>query len=101
MWGPRKEVYERLHPEAVSVTQRDGPGRGHKNDRQNGKRFTKDAAVRTGKSERSIQRSATWAKRIPANVLQTIAGTAIDKGDELGYEVHIDRKLERCSATNW
>ena len=80
--GARKEIYERVHPE----TKDGATGRGRPKVRQNGEandRFTKDAASKTGKSERSMQRSATRAKRIPAKVLQTFAGTAIDKGEEL------------------
>jgi hypothetical protein len=59
----RKAIYEELHPDTVSVTARGGPGRGKKNDRQNGdgftERFTKDAAAKTGMSERTVQRAVT------------------------------------------
>ena len=56
----RKELYEILHPDTKSVTERGGPGRGN-NGRQIGEgfseRFTADTAERTGRSERRIMRA--------------------------------------------
>jgi hypothetical protein len=61
-----------------------GPGRA-KTRRQNGddiaERFTKDAAKKTGKSERSVQREAERANRVI--VLTDIVNTSLDEGDEL------------------
>jgi N6-adenosine-specific RNA methylase IME4 len=45
------------------------------------KRFTRDTASKTGKSERSIQRNVARAKRV--DVLKEIVGTSLDKGDEI------------------
>jgi hypothetical protein len=55
--GRRKELYEKLHPETRHGT----IGKGRAKSRQVGDskvRFTKDAANKTGKSERNIQRDA-------------------------------------------
>jgi hypothetical protein len=81
----RKELYEQKHPETVSVTRRGGPGRGKKNGRQNGEgladRYTKDAAEKTGDSERTIQRNVERGENIP-NVAE-LSGTFLDQGTEL------------------
>jgi len=81
----RKELYEQKHPETVSVTKRGGPGRGKKNGRQNGEgladRYTKDAAEKTGDSERTIQRNVERGENIP-NVAE-LSGTFLDQGTEL------------------
>lgn len=45
-------------------------------------RFTAETAAKTGKSERAVQRDATRADRLGAD-LDRIAGTTLDKGAEL------------------
>jgi ParB/RepB/Spo0J family partition protein len=80
-YAARKPLYEKLHPETVSVTKRGGPGRGKKNARQNGDRFTKDTAKKTGKSERTVQREVERGDKI-ADVAE-LAGTSLDKPNEL------------------
>ena len=81
----RKKLHEQKHPETISVTKRGGPGRGKKNGRQNGEgladRYTKDAAEKTGDSERTIQRNVERGNDIP-NVAE-LAGTSLDQGAEL------------------
>ena len=75
----RKEIYERLHPE----TKDGATGKGRPKVRQNGEandRYSKDAATKTGKSERAVQRDVARGK-IP-DVLDLV-GTSLDKGDEL------------------
>jgi ParB/RepB/Spo0J family partition protein len=79
--GRRKELYEKLHPE----TKHGARGRGRsKKSRQVGNsnnRFTKETAKLAGQSERKVQRDAARAKKV--KVLADIAGTSLDKGDEI------------------
>jgi hypothetical protein len=68
------------------VTKRGRPGRGHtgqgrKNGRQSGERFTKDAAKKQGKSERTVQREAALGEAIPD--VAKLAGTSLDSPKEL------------------
>lgn len=89
----RKELYEKKHPE-TKPTKAGGPGPA-KNRRQVGddttagrklgddttaERFTRDAAERTGQSERKVQRDAGRGK---ITDLADIIGTSLDKGEEL------------------
>lgn len=77
----RKELYEKQHPE----TKHGAVGRGRKKSRQFGDsiedRYTKDAAVKTGTSERSIQREVARGQKVV--VLSEVAGTSLDQGAEL------------------
>lgn len=68
-----------MHPETRNGGSRRGSSRqtGDLNDR-----FTSDTAAKTGKPERSIQRDATRAKALGAD-LDRIAETSLDKGAEL------------------
>jgi len=79
--GKRKELYEKLHPE----TKRGAVGRGRNRVANVGdsivERFTKEAAKRTGKSERTVQREAERASKVA--VLSDIVRTSLDEGDEL------------------
>ena len=80
-FGRRKELYEKLYPETVSVRVRGGPGRGKKNNSQNESGFVVDTAKKTGKGRSTIARDVTRAKNIA--VLADIVGTSLDEGDEL------------------
>jgi hypothetical protein len=81
----RKEIYERLHPQ----TKRGAAGgaatkaKAGKANRQVGEqpRYTADAAKKTGKSERAVQREA--ARGAAISDVASLAGTSLDKGDEL------------------
>ena len=81
----RKEIYERLHPETkAGAAQAKGMNAAQGRGRQNGDdvdRYTADAAKKTGKSERSVQREAARGAAIPD--VAALAGTSLDKGDEL------------------
>ena len=69
----RKAAYEATHPE----TKTGGTGRGRAKVRQVSgpiASFAKDTAAKSGKSERSIERNATRAKALGAD-LDRIAGT--------------------------
>jgi ParB family chromosome partitioning protein len=77
----RKAAYEAVHPE----TKHGATGRGRAKSGQVGhsnERFTADTAAKTGKSKRSIERDATRAKALGAD-LDKVAGTSLDKGAEL------------------
>jgi hypothetical protein len=81
--GKRKELYEKLHPE-TKPTKTGGPGRAKTRRKvcdDTADRFTKDAAKKTGKSERAIQLDAARANKIV--VLSDVAGTSLDTGEEL------------------
>jgi N6-adenosine-specific RNA methylase IME4 len=90
--GKRKELFEKLHPE----TKRGGDRKSAKakSTRQNGdlKRFTKDAAKKTGKGERTIQRDAARAKIAS---LADVVGTSLDSGDELDALAKLPNKAQR------
>ena len=81
----RKEIYERLHPETkAGAAQAKGMNAAQGRGRQIGDhvgRYTADAAKKTGKSERSIQREAARGAAIPD--VAALAGTSLDKRDEL------------------
>jgi N6-adenosine-specific RNA methylase IME4 len=81
----RKRLYEKLHPEAVSVRVRGGPGRGKKNESQNGTRFSPsfidDTTAKTGKGRSTVAREIARAAKI--SNLRDVIGTALDKPDEL------------------
>lgn len=77
--GRRKELYEQLHPE----TRNGAIGGGHTQLRQPGeaapamKRYT----ATTKRSERTAQREAARAKRVPR--ITDAIGTSLDQGEEL------------------
>lgn len=86
----RKAIYEALHPETAH-------GGDRRSSRQLGdlkskepERFTKQTADATGASERSVQRDANRGEKISPLMLKRIAGTSLDKGEELDALVKID-----------
>ena len=85
----RKKLYEREFPQ----TRQGAIGRGRKG-RQNGdpKRYTADAAAKTGTSERTVQREVARGE-IP-NVL-SVAGTALDTADELDALAKLPKASQR------
>jgi ParB/RepB/Spo0J family partition protein len=91
--GQRKEIYERLHPE----TKLGATGRGRAKNRianvGEAIRFTKDAAKKTGKSERSFQREAQRAAQIIG--LADVVGTSLDQGDELDALAKLPEPVQR------
>jgi uncharacterized ParB-like nuclease family protein len=80
----RKDIYEALHPE----TRHGAIGGGHDQSRKlcdsaKAERFTGDTAARTSRSERAVQLDATRGEKIVEDVLETIMGTAFDRGTNL------------------
>lgn len=79
----RKTIYEALHPETAH-------GGDRRSSRQLGdlktdepERFTKSTADATGASERTVQREAERGEKIGEAALKRVAGTSLDKGEEL------------------
>lgn len=75
----RKEIYETLHPEAASFAFKGNQHTGEVTDKLS---FTKDAAAKTGRDERTIRRDAARGEAL-GDALKDIAGTSLDKGVEL------------------
>jgi uncharacterized ParB-like nuclease family protein len=95
--GRRKELYGRAHPE----TRHGGDRKSAKarSSRQNGdlkQRFTEDAAEKTGKSERAIQRDVERAGKVA--VLHDIVRTSLDQGDELDALARLPEAEQRKLA---
>jgi len=72
----RKEIYERVHPEATQGA----TGRGGKKD-PNLRSFSEDTSKKTRRGKASIARDATRARQIPQ--IADVIGTTLDKGSEL------------------
>jgi len=91
--GERKRLYEKLHPETRHGGDRKSAKA--KSSRQSGelKRYTKDAAKKTGKSERSVQREVERASKITG--LADVVGTSLDEGEELDALAKLPRTAQR------
>lgn len=76
----RKEAYEALHPETKHGGDRASRQLG---DLKETDRFTADTAVRTGTSERVVQRNAERGTRISEQALQLVRGSKLDTGTYL------------------
>jgi ParB family transcriptional regulator, chromosome partitioning protein len=93
-WAARKVLYEKLHPETKkggAPGAGKGKGKRKMEDRQNGG-FAKDAAKRTGKSERTIQREIARSKIV---LLGDVVGTSLDEPDELDALVKLPPEVQR------
>jgi hypothetical protein len=77
----RKELYEKLHPETKHGGDRRSAGARSSSQNENLKAFVADIAVKTGKGRSTVARDVTRAKKVA--VLDDIAGTCLDKGDEI------------------
>ena len=79
----RKEAYEALYPE----TAHGATGNGREKSRQVGDstadRFTADTAVKTGQSERAVQRDAERGAKISEQAMALVKGTKLDTGSYL------------------
>jgi ParB/RepB/Spo0J family partition protein len=87
----RKRLYEKAHPE----TKHGAIGRGRKKSRQIGdsnERFTKDAAKKTGRSERTIQREIERSKIVD---LASVVDTALDEAEELDALAKLPEPVQR------
>ena len=80
----RKHLYLLKHPE----TKRGGPGRGKKTGAESAPvSFSADAAVKTGRSDRSVQVDTQIAERIPEDVHGAIRDTPLAIGQTPGPPV--------------
>lgn len=72
----RKEIYERLHPEAKHGAQ---GGRGSKRNENDTMSFSKNTAEKCGWTERTIQRAVLIAGKLAPDVRATLPGTELAK----------------------
>lgn len=95
--GRRKELYEKAHGKAKARGANAANKKmGRDANAKMADAFTKDAAGKTGKSERSMQRDVTRAGKV--EVLAEIAGTSLDKGDEIDALAKLNPKEQRSLA---
>lgn len=76
----RKELYLEKHPETARGLAGANAKHGHATDNLS---FADDTAAKTGVSDRDVRRAVRRGKRIDGAVLDSIAGTDMDKGVEL------------------
>src|SRR4249919_1019910 len=93
----RKELYEKLHPETKHGGDRRSAGARSSSQNENLKAFVADIAVRTGKGRSTVARDVTRAKKVA--VLDDIAGTCLDKGDEIDALGKLPEGEQRKLAT--
>lgn len=80
----RKSIYEELYPETKNGGDRKSERKIY--DLKSGatpKGFTSATASSTGKSASAVQKAAKRGKELGVRTLQDIAGTSLDKGEEL------------------
>lgn len=77
----RKELYEKLYPETKQGGNpgKSGGGKKAKNDKLSS--FAEDTARKTGVNRRTVERSVARGRKISS--VTELAGTSLDKGDEL------------------
>ena len=93
----RKELYEKLHPETKHGGDRRSAGARSSSQNENLKAFVADIAVKTGKGRSTVARDVTRAKKVA--VLDDIAGTCLDKGDEIDALGKLPEGEQRKLAT--
>jgi ParB/RepB/Spo0J family partition protein len=86
----RKEIYERIHPE----TKHGAVGRGRKKSSQDAKSFAEETARATGQHRATVARDA--ARGTHVKVLAEVAGTSLDKGDELDALAKLPETSQRA-----
>jgi N6-adenosine-specific RNA methylase IME4 len=79
----RKAIYLQLHPETAHGGDRGASRQVGDLNGDAAERFTKVTADTTGIGERTIQRDAARGEKLGEEVLQRVAGTSLDKGEEL------------------
>lgn len=93
----RKQLYEKLHPETKHGGDRRSAGARSSSQNENLKAFVADIAVKTGKGRSTVARDVTRAKKVA--VLDDIAGTCLDKGDEIDALGKLPEGEQRKLAT--
>lgn len=96
----RKEIYEQLHPETVQhVAGAHGSNRVQGNASANlAPAFTADTAARTGRSERAVQRDAERGEKVALDVLEMVAGTALNTGTYLDALKRLSHDEQRAKV---
>jgi ParB-like chromosome segregation protein Spo0J/N6-adenosine-specific RNA methylase IME4 len=102
----RKALYLKLHPEtkrgaAGGEATAAKAGKSKMAKGQNGPQppaYAKDAAKKTGQSSRTIKRDVTRGEKIDHDVLTGLAGTSLDKGDELDAMAKLPKSQQRKLA---
>jgi ParB family chromosome partitioning protein len=81
----RKALYEAKHPETrKGATGRRGSGAGETVSESDKMSFSEDAATKTGKSKRTVERAVALAESIPDEIAEMIADTPLaDNASEL------------------
>ena len=80
----RKKIYAALHPEAQPVTKQGGPGRGNKtNDKVSPVSFAADAAKKTGRSARTIQRKVAIGEKLDSEAADMLRGTKYENSQSV------------------
>lgn len=79
----RKWAYEQLHPETAHGGDKPSRQVGDFESSSDVKRFTSDTAVKTGQSERKVQRDAERGSKVCNSALAMVKGTHLDKGTYL------------------
>jgi N6-adenosine-specific RNA methylase IME4 len=94
----RKELYEKAHPE-TKQGKAPGAGRGKGKRRLEGSQnenFVNDTAAKTGKGRSTVARDVTRGEKVV--VLPDIAGTCLDKGDEIDALAKLPANDQRTLA---
>ena len=72
----RKAIYLALHPDAKPVNEKGGPGRGKKtSDNLSSVSFAEDAAKKTGRSARTIQRKVEIGEKLDSEAAEMLRGS--------------------------
>jgi len=98
----RKEIYEMKHPESRAGTQRANAMHrklNHNVGAESAPTFAADTAAKTGQAERTIQVDARRGRKIAADVLEAIEGSAHDTGVVLDHLAKLKPPEQRRLAT--
>jgi ParB family transcriptional regulator, chromosome partitioning protein len=95
----RKRLYLKLHPETKRGAA-PGAGRGKKKGSQGSQseNYVKAAAKKTGKGRSTVARDVARAEAIDPKALVDLAGTCLDKGDELDALAKMPKAEQRKLA---
>jgi len=94
--GERKSQYEKLYPETKHGGAPGKVGGGKKAKGTKLGSFAAETAKATGRSKTAVKRDATRAEKV--KVLDQIAGTSLDKGDELDALAKLPEAEQRALA---
>lgn len=91
----RKTIYETLHPDAKPVTIKGGPGRGKKtSDNLSPVSYARDAAEKTGRSARTVQRKVEIGEKLDSEAADTLRGTKYENSQSVLKDL-ADRPVQK------